>query len=64
MLESALNKDNSTSESQLRYLAKKAENERKRDEGFILASSNDTHTTTFTSKGKKPQKLKNEVYEL
>ena len=63
MLESALNKDNATSESQLRYLAKKAENERKRDEGFILASSNDTHSTVF-DKAKKPQKLKNEVYEL
>ena len=42
MLETALNKDNSTSENQLRYLAKKAEAERKRDEGFILASSEET----------------------
>jgi len=44
-------------------LAKKAEAERKRDEGFILASSNDTNSTGF-QKAKKPPKLKNEVYEL
>ena len=59
MLESALNKDNSTSENQLRYLAKKAEAERKKEEGYILASSEET----IYSK-KKAKNFKNEVFGL
>ena len=63
MLEMALNKENQTNTNQLYHQANKREQERKKAEGMILASSEAEENTV---KKKKPNKnlLKNEIYGL